>query len=52
MISKLPDRGERIQKQIAELNKELKNIRMEKENRDEVIDLDDISGRFHRVVNV
>ncbi|KAJ8565534.1 hypothetical protein K7X08_008110 [Anisodus acutangulus] len=52
MISKLPDRGQRIQRQIAELHKELEIMRMEKENKDEIIDLDDISGQFHRDVNV
>ncbi|MCD7450162.1 hypothetical protein HAX54_003943 [Datura stramonium] len=52
MISKLPDKGQKIQKQIAELHKELEIIGMEKENKDVIIDLDDISGQFHRVVNV
>lgn len=53
MISKLPDKGQRIQRQIAELHKELEIIGMEKENKDEIIDLDDdISGHFHRAVNV
>ncbi|XP_060217469.1 protein CHROMATIN REMODELING 24 isoform X1 [Lycium barbarum] len=52
MISKLPDKGLRIQRQIAELHKELEILRTEKENKEEIIDLDDISGQFHRAVNV
>lgn len=52
MISKLPDKGQRIQRQIAELHKELEIIGMEKGNKDEIIDLDDISEQFHRAVNV
>ncbi|PHU30316.1 Protein CHROMATIN REMODELING 24 [Capsicum chinense] len=53
MISKLPDKGQRIQTQIAELHKDLEIIGMEKENKDEIIDLDDdLSGQFHRSVNV
>ncbi|CAN4080654.1 unnamed protein product [Withania somnifera] len=53
MISKLPDKGLRIQRQIAELHKELEIIGIEKENKDEIVDLDDdISGHFHRSVNV
>nr|GMD62646.1 protein CHROMATIN REMODELING 24 isoform X2 [Ipomoea batatas] len=48
---RLPDRGEKLQKQIAELYAELDLVRNQgKAN--EVIDLDDISGKFERVVNV
>ncbi|XP_055817953.1 protein CHROMATIN REMODELING 24 isoform X2 [Solanum dulcamara] len=52
MISKLSDKGQNLQRQLAELHKELEIIEMEKENKDEIIDLDDISGQFHRTVNV
>ncbi|KAK9292143.1 hypothetical protein L1049_020102 [Liquidambar formosana] len=51
-VSKLPDKGERIWKQIAELNSELDKIRMAKRTEKEVIDLDDITGELQRVLNV
>ena len=48
MISKLPDRGERLQKQIVELNSELSKLMVA--GRTEV-DLDVITGEFQRVLN-
>lgn len=49
MISRLPDRGEKLQQRLAELNSELSKLKMEER---EVIDLDDITGEFQRVLNV
>ncbi|XP_052190509.1 protein CHROMATIN REMODELING 24 isoform X2 [Diospyros lotus] len=50
MISKLPDKGGNIHKQISELNSELNMIQMEKRKEKEVIDVDDIAGDLQRVV--
>ncbi|KAF9609750.1 hypothetical protein IFM89_018198 [Coptis chinensis] len=47
MISKLPDRGEKLERQIAGLNMELQSISTDSEA--EVIDLDDISGKLQKV---
>ncbi|KAK2993462.1 hypothetical protein RJ640_005156 [Escallonia rubra] len=52
MVSHLPDKGERIQKQIAELNRELSKIQMIQKSEIEVIDLDDVAGKLQRVLNV
>ncbi|KAK2998788.1 hypothetical protein RJ639_022823, partial [Escallonia herrerae] len=52
MVSHLPDKGERIQKQIAELNQELSKIQMIQKSENEVIDLDDVAGKLQRVLNV
>ncbi|XP_004503910.1 protein CHROMATIN REMODELING 24 [Cicer arietinum] len=49
MISKLPDKGEKLRRHIAELNRELTKLKMEQTN---VIDLDDFTGEFERVLNV
>lgn len=49
MISRLPDKGEKLQKRMEELNLELAKLRMEQRN---VIDLDDITSDFQRVLNV
>ncbi|KAG5627637.1 hypothetical protein H5410_012855 [Solanum commersonii] len=50
MISKLSDKGQNLERRIANLYKELETIGMEK---DKIIDLDDdISEQFDRVVNV
>lgn len=52
MVSRLPDKGEKIQKQIGELNAELYRLgtgEVEGNERN-VIDLDDITGEFQRVV--
>ncbi|CAH9091888.1 unnamed protein product [Cuscuta europaea] len=49
---KLPDKGEKLRKQIAELHSELYQIQNEGEECEEVIDLDDLSGKFKRVINV
>lgn len=51
-VSKLPDKGERIQKQIAELNSELDKMRMTKRIETEVIDLDDVTGKLENVLNL
>ncbi|KAH7520927.1 hypothetical protein FEM48_Zijuj08G0197600 [Ziziphus jujuba var. spinosa] len=50
MVSRLPDKGVKIQKQIEELNAELYRTKMAKENK--VIDLDDITGEIERVLKV
>ncbi|KAK3036188.1 hypothetical protein RJ639_030258 [Escallonia herrerae] len=52
MVSHLPDKGERIQQQIAELNRELSKIQMIQKSENEVIDLDDVAGELQRVLNV
>ncbi|XP_061346860.1 protein CHROMATIN REMODELING 24 [Gastrolobium bilobum] len=49
MISKLPDNGEKLRKQIAELNLELAKLKMEERD---VADLDDFTDEFQRVLNV
>ncbi|KAI3951599.1 hypothetical protein MKX01_018715 [Papaver californicum] len=50
IISKLPDKGQKIEQQIVNLNLELDKIKMAKEsNKKEVIDLDDLSDDFQRV---
>ncbi|KAJ1387805.1 SNF2-related, N-terminal domain [Sesbania bispinosa] len=49
MISKLPDKGEKLQKRMAELNLELAKLKMEQGN---VVDLDDFTSEFQRVLNV
>ncbi|KAL5755404.1 hypothetical protein ACOSP7_023624 [Xanthoceras sorbifolium] len=51
-VERLPDKGAKLQKQIAELNLELNKMRMETQSKREVIDLDDITGEFERVLNV
>ncbi|KAJ0040417.1 hypothetical protein Pint_27404 [Pistacia integerrima] len=48
----LPDKGAKLQKQIAELNLELKKMRMEERSEPGVIDLDDLTGNFTRALNV
>ncbi|PON78685.1 Protein CHROMATIN REMODELING [Trema orientale] len=52
MVSRLPDKGEKIQMHIVELNAELERIKMAKENEKKVIDLDDLTGEFQKVLNV
>ncbi|GAB2277298.1 hypothetical protein Dimus_012006 [Dionaea muscipula] len=49
-LSRLPDGGDRIRKQIAELNTGLKSIKTTKNS--EVIDLDDIADDLHRSLKV
>ncbi|XP_058731078.1 protein CHROMATIN REMODELING 24-like isoform X2 [Vicia villosa] len=49
MVSKLPDKGEKLRKRITELNRALTKLKMEQTN---VVDLDDITDEFERVVNV
>ncbi|XP_057961339.1 protein CHROMATIN REMODELING 24 [Malania oleifera] len=44
IVSKLPDKGKRIQTQIVELTSELERIKLEKNSEKEVIDLDDVNG--------
>ncbi|XP_024028985.1 protein CHROMATIN REMODELING 24 [Morus notabilis] len=52
MVSRLPDNGQKIQIQIAELSAELHRIKMKKENKKEVIDLDSLTSEFNKVLNV
>ncbi|KAL5704515.1 DNA helicase [Ranunculus cassubicifolius] len=47
MISRLPDKGEKLKRQIADLSMELEQISMAECS--EVIDLDEISGKLQRV---
>lgn len=52
-ISKLFDNGQKLQGRIAYLREELETIRMKKDNKNEIIDLDDdISEQLDRAVNV
>ncbi|KAF9681810.1 hypothetical protein SADUNF_Sadunf05G0041300 [Salix dunnii] len=52
-ISRLPDRGAKLQKQIGELNSELNKLRIEKATeRKGIISLDDLTGEFERGLNV
>ncbi|KAJ6740932.1 hypothetical protein OIU79_000950 [Salix purpurea] len=52
-VSRLPDQGEKLQKQISELNSVLNKLRMEKApERKGVISLDDLTGEFERGLNV
>ncbi|KAJ6289149.1 hypothetical protein OIU76_025034 [Salix suchowensis] len=52
-VSRLPDQGEKLQKQISELNSVLNKLRMEKATeRKVVINLDDLTGEFKRGLNV
>ncbi|KAK7831062.1 protein chromatin remodeling 24, partial [Quercus suber] len=51
MVSRLPDKGEKLQKQIAQLNSELYKMRKEERTENQVIDLDDLSGEIQRVLN-
>ncbi|XP_010269086.1 PREDICTED: protein CHROMATIN REMODELING 24-like isoform X2 [Nelumbo nucifera] len=51
-ISRLPDKGERIRRQIAELNLELDQLNMMEERTEKEVDLDDISGDLQRVLTV
>lgn len=50
MVSRLPDNGQKIQMQIAELSAELHRIKMKKENKTEVIELDSLTGEFNKVL--
>lgn len=52
MVARLPDKGEKLRKQIAELNSELFKIREAERTENKVIDLDDLSGEFQAVLNV
>ncbi|KAJ6991056.1 protein CHROMATIN REMODELING 24-like [Populus alba x Populus x berolinensis] len=52
-VSRLPDQGAKLQKQISELNSVLIALRMEKATeRKGVISLDDLTGEFERGLNV
>ncbi|CAJ1937777.1 unnamed protein product [Sphenostylis stenocarpa] len=48
MISKLPDKGEKLQKRLAELNLVLAELKSERN----VIDLDDFTTEFQQVLNM
>lgn len=52
MVARLPDRGEKIEKQITELKSELDEIRKAKRTEKQVIDLDDLTEDLQRVLNV
>lgn len=41
MISNLPDKGDKIRKQIADLHSELENISLEAKSKNGIINLDD-----------
>ncbi|MCL7027656.1 hypothetical protein MKW94_024372 [Papaver nudicaule] len=50
IISKLPDKGQKLEQQIVDLNLELDKIKMAGESsKKEVIDLDDLSDDFQKV---
>ncbi|KAF5751779.1 DNA excision repair protein ERCC-6-like isoform X1 [Tripterygium wilfordii] len=51
-VSRLPDQGAKLQKQIAELNLELQKITIPEATDIKVINLDDLSGQLERVLNV
>ncbi|XVF58791.1 hypothetical protein PTKIN_Ptkin07bG0094900 [Pterospermum kingtungense] len=48
-VSRLPDKGAKLEKQIAELNEELDKMKMAKETK---VSIDDITGELRRVLNV
>lgn len=49
----LPDGGAKIQRQIAELTRELKDMKTaQRINMPQVIDLEDISQKMHRGLNL
>ncbi|XP_022632577.1 protein CHROMATIN REMODELING 24 isoform X2 [Vigna radiata var. radiata] len=48
MISKLPDKGEKLQKRLVELSSELAELKSERK----VIDLDDFTTEFEKGLNV
>ncbi|XP_062149491.1 protein CHROMATIN REMODELING 24 isoform X2 [Alnus glutinosa] len=52
MVARLPDKGEKLVKQIAELKSELYKIRKAERAENQVIDLDSLSGDLQRVLNV
>ena len=45
-VSRLPDRGARLLKQISELNLELEKLQGEKNAEKEIISLDDLAGEL------
>lgn len=49
VVSQLPDKGERIQRQIDELNLQLQKIYNSHRKDAEIINLDDISGRLEKL---
>ncbi|KAJ6737285.1 hypothetical protein OIU85_019358 [Salix viminalis] len=52
-VSRLPDQGAKLQKQIGELNSELNKLSMEKATeRKGIINLDDLTEEFERGLNV
>ncbi|KAE8694443.1 Protein CHROMATIN REMODELING 24 [Hibiscus syriacus] len=52
-VSRLPDKGAKIEKQIAELNAELHKMKTAKEAQTETADgVDDITGKLQNVLNV
>ncbi|XP_065875193.1 protein CHROMATIN REMODELING 24 isoform X2 [Euphorbia lathyris] len=51
-VSRLPDKGAKLQRQVLELNLEVEKMKMEKTREKQVIDLDDLTGELQRVLNV
>ena len=51
-MGRLADKGEKIRKQITELNSELRRLQTSKTGQVEIIDLDDVADDFNRVLNV
>lgn len=51
IVSRLPDKGEKIRKQIADLNLELENLKTPRRS-NEIIDLDDIADELQRSLHV
>ncbi|KAK9162446.1 hypothetical protein Syun_003348 [Stephania yunnanensis] len=52
VVSNLPDKGERMQRQIVQLNGELDRIRAAKRGNKEIINLDDISGKLQNMLSL
>ncbi|GKA57409.1 SNF2-related, N-terminal domain-containing protein, partial [Tanacetum coccineum] len=52
MVGRLADKGEKIRKQITELNLELRRLQTSNAGEVETIDLDDVADDFNRVLNV
>ncbi|GAV74218.1 SNF2_N domain-containing protein/Helicase_C domain-containing protein [Cephalotus follicularis] len=52
IVSKLPDKGVKLQLQIAELNSQLYKLSMANRQEKEVINLDDVTGDFQNFINI
>ncbi|KAM7277023.1 hypothetical protein ACFE04_018889 [Oxalis oulophora] len=52
-VSRLPDKGAKIQEHIVELNSQLQKLKVQKKAAEkEVIDLDNLTGKFQSFMNV